>query len=121
MAGVELPEEITVRGRSVVPLLAGEPKEWDNTLYAEYSMRHGAKVDMRAWRTPDWKLIIDFAHEGRRELYHLAADPAEGHNLIDSDDPEAVQIKREFEAVIRKRLAEIRDPQLTDVWMTGVE
>ena len=121
MVGVELPEEITVRGRSVLPLLASEPKEWDNTFYAEYSMRHGAKVDMRCWRTPEWKLMIDFAHEGRRELYHLADDPAEAHNLIDSDDPEAIRVQREFEAEIRKRLAEIRDPQLTDVWMTGVE
>ncbi|REJ97749.1 MAG: DUF4976 domain-containing protein [Planctomycetota bacterium] len=117
IAGVELPAEITVRGESIVPLLKGEPVEWDNSLYAEYSMRHGATVDMRAWRTPEWKLMIDFAHEGRRELYHLADDPAESQNLIDSDDPEASRIKQEFETKIRDGLAEIRDPQLVDVWM----
>ncbi len=40
-------------------------------------MRHGSTTDMRGYRTPEWKLMIDFANEGRAELYDLRNDPAD--------------------------------------------
>ena len=119
MADVDLPDDLTVRGHSIVPLLRGEQGEelaWDNNLYAEYSMRHGTTVDMRAWRTPEWKLMIDFRHPGREELYDLVNDPAEAHNLSDADDADVQAVRRDLESRIRGKLADIQDPELADVW-----
>ena len=116
MKNLIMPDDLTVRGHSIVPLLEGEEPAWDNNLYAEYSMRHGATVDMRAWRTPEWKLMIDFRHPGREELYDLANDPAEAHNLIDSKSVEIQEVRQELASRIHAKLAEIQDPELADVW-----
>ncbi len=89
MAGVELPKDVTIRGHNAWPMFLGQRIAWDNDLYTEYSMRHGSTTDMRGYRTPEWKLMIDFANEGRAELYDLKNDPAEHHNLIESSDPAA--------------------------------
>ncbi len=113
MAGVALPPEINVRGRNAWPLLAGEILAWDNDLYAEYSMRHGATTDMRAWRTPDWKLVLDFANAGREELYDLKNDPAETTNLFGASDPAAQQARATLERKIRTRMLELNDPALS--------
>lgn len=112
MAGVELPDEIEIRGRNAWPLLRGETIDWDNDLYGEYSMRHGATTDMRSYRTPEWKLMIDFANPGRAELYDLANDPAEHENLIESSDPAAREARKTLEATIRKRMRALGDPAL---------
>jgi uncharacterized sulfatase len=112
MAGVEPPREIALRGRNAWPLLAGQSPAWDNDLYAEYSMRHGARCDMRAWRTPTWKLVLDFANPGREELYDLRHDPAESKNLIDSTDSAAQQARRELDEKIRARMKQLNDPVL---------
>lgn len=110
MAGVELPKEIQVRGRNAWPLLAGETVAWDDNLYAEYSMRHGATADMRAWRTPEWKLVLDFANAGRDELYDLRHDPGETTNLIDSTDPAVQEARKTLTAKIRAQMHELNDP-----------
>jgi uncharacterized sulfatase len=112
MAGVEIPRSTVLRGRSIVPLLDASAKEWENAFYAEYDMTHGALTHMRAWRTPEWKLMRDFKNPGRAELYDLSADPEERVNLIESTDPEAVRIQHEFDAKIRARMKEIDDPVL---------
>ena len=112
MAGVKLPESIKIRGRNAWPLLEGKSLDWDNDLYAEYSMRHGAKVDMRTWRTPRWKLVLDFANAGRDELYDLANDPQEATNLIESTDPAVQQARKKLEAKIRGKMRQLDDPAL---------
>lgn len=112
MAGVELPESVEIRGRNAWPLLEGKSTEWDNNLYSEYSMRHGAKTDMRSWRTQQWKLVLDFANAGRNELYDLANDPQEATNLIESSDPEAQQARKTLEAKIRGRMQQLNDAAL---------
>lgn len=114
MAGVEpLPDE-TVRGLNALPLLLGHEVEWDNDLYAEYSMRHGATTDMRAWRTPQWKMMIDFANDDREELYDLEHDPAEQVNLIEEGElsPAAAQARIDLTARILRRMQELNDPAL---------
>ncbi len=93
MAGVEVPADVLLHGRNALPLLRGETIDWDDTLYAEYSMRHGATTDMRALRTGEWKLMIDFANEGRGELYDLVSDPLETMSLFESADPHIVEVR----------------------------
>ncbi|MCA9055884.1 MAG: sulfatase-like hydrolase/transferase [Planctomycetaceae bacterium] len=108
-AGVSCPSDFLIRGRNFLPLLEGSTVDWNDGFYAEYSMRHGAKTDMRAWRTPDWKLMIDFANPGRGELYDLAHDPGEVDNLFDSDRPEIRAVRDELERALRSRMDEIGD------------
>lgn len=109
MAGVAIPSDVTVRGRNFLPLLEGKEVDWDNELYCEYSMHHGATTHMRGWRTPEWKLMIDFASPGRAELYDLVNDPGETTNLIDSTEPRVVAARTMLETKIRQRMAEIGD------------
>ena len=112
MAGVELPATVEIQGRDAWPLLQGKSVDWDDDLYAEYSMRHGATTDMRAWRTPRWKLVLDFANARRDELYDLANDPREATNLIESNDPRAQHARKTLEAKIRARMRQLNDPAL---------
>jgi uncharacterized sulfatase len=109
MAGVELPTGAPIRGHNFSPLLRGESVEWDNDLYAEYSMHHGAKTHMRGYRTPNWKLIIDYANEGREELYDLRNDPAENENLASSVDATHRRVRAELQSKIETRMKQLGD------------
>jgi len=115
IAGVEQPKELTVRGDDIYELLTGDRTDWETKFYAEYSMRHGAKTDMRCWRTDEWKLMIDFANEGRGELYHLTEDPLELKNLFTSKALEATTAREALSKKIMSRLKEIGDPLLVDI------
>ena len=109
VAGIELPDE-TLHGRNFMPLLGGAALPWDNDLYAEYNMKHGATTKMRAYRTPHWKLMIDFHNPGREELYDLRRDPAESHNVIASNDPAVIEVRRALRDKIQAKLRALRDP-----------
>ena len=109
IAGAALVDGITIHGDSLVPLLSGHEWTRTNDLYAEYSMRHGATVDMRCWRTEEWKLIVDFRHPDRGELYHLAVDPGEHENLTDSTDPTTIAAREYLESRLRAHMARIGD------------
>lgn len=115
MAQVDIPDDLTLRGKDFTPMLKGLRIAWDNSLYSEYSMRHGAKTDMRCWRTPEWKLMVDFANPGRGELYNLKTDSGELTNLFESKAPEHDAIRKEFQEKIMARLKKINDPLLIDL------
>jgi choline-sulfatase len=110
MAGVDLPPELTIRGRDITPLLRDESVEWDNDLYVEYSMHHGATTHMRGYRTPRWKLVRDFANDRRAELYDLVNDPHETTNLIESADPHHVQMMKQLHEKIIQKMKSLDDP-----------
>jgi choline-sulfatase len=110
IAGAPLPADATVRGRSFVPLLRGPVAGWDNDVYAEYAMKHGATAHLRAYRSNDWKLVRDFANPGRDELYHLAADPGEKRNLIGDRRPEVRAVRDRLDGLIRARMNALGDP-----------
>jgi uncharacterized sulfatase len=108
MAGTRPPAGETIRGRNFLPLLEGKDIPWDNDLYAEYSQHHYTQAHLRMYRTPTWKLVRDFKNEGKDELYHLAADPAENHNLI--DDETHAGVKQSLETKLLAVLRRIGDP-----------
>jgi uncharacterized sulfatase len=118
MAGVDLPERVLIRGHNFLPLLAGKPIEWDNDMYCQYSMKHGAQTEMCAVRTPQWKLMVDFKNPGREELYDLENDPAEQSDLSDSADPHVRRIKEQLRERILHKKREINRPAREKVGAT---
>jgi len=112
MAGVEVPPTVTVRGRNMLPLLRGESLDWDDDLYAEYSMKHGASTHMRMLRTPTWKLMIDYQNQGRAELYDLVSDPHETRNLVAAEDPAVAAAIARLRGKIHDRMRQLNDPAL---------
>lgn len=114
MAGVEIDRGLPIHGRSLVPVLKGEHVDWNNDFYAEYSTHHQSKTHMRAYRTPEWKLVRDFLNPGRDELYDLVNDPAEANNRFDDSSAEVQKIKADLNQRILSRMRELNDPILHD-------
>jgi uncharacterized sulfatase len=114
IAGLTKPEQVTLRGRSVLPLLKGQaPRQWNSALYGEYSMRHGAKTHMRMYRTPQWKLVRDYQDRSRDELYHLAEDPRERVNLLDNElSSKARKAMRRLNRKLETKMRRIDEPLL---------
>jgi len=71
--------------------------------------QNGAKL--RSFRTPEWKLIRDFRHEGKDELYDLKEDPNEHLNLIDSPDPAVQHIREQLHERLMAHMLAIDDPE----------
>jgi len=92
-AGVAVPSEM--QGRSLRPLLDGPPPaDWRRAIYYHYyEFPHGWH-DVRTHygvRTDRYKLIRFYGDESFWELYDLATDPNELHNLYGRQGYEAVQ------------------------------
>lgn len=87
---------------------AGEPKSWDNTIYYEYET-------MRCIRTETMKWI---EREGDEvdELYDLATDPDELHNLADdaASAPKKADLKKQLDAFFNQNAT----PEF-DLWRGG--
>lgn len=114
LAGVTLPEGTLIRGQNFAPLLRGESLPWNDDFFFQYDQRDDGKGagNLRGYRTPEWKLVRDFRHAGRDELYHLAEDPGETENLIASTEPEVVAAREDLENRLRAAMAAIGDPAL---------
>ncbi len=105
MASIEKPESLLWRGESILPLLRNENIEWNNDLYAEY-------IDLRTYRTNEWKIVLDFSESKLHEMYNLVSDPKEHKNLFNSKEPDVLSNR----IILRKKLLnimnEINDPLL---------
>ncbi|KAA5547029.1 sulfatase-like hydrolase/transferase [Roseiconus nitratireducens] len=111
MAGVETDWPEGLRGRSLLPLLRGRvPEDWDQDLYAEYSMINYCVATMRCYRTPRYKLIRDFHQAGRDEFYDLQSDPEELENLIDTQDPAVQATISRLHGKLMQRMRSLADP-----------
>jgi choline-sulfatase len=74
-------------GRSLRPLLVGDrAPDWRRNYYVQ-NITHVSKIEQRAWRADNWKLIA--SSDGDHALYNLAADPEEELNVFETprDDP----------------------------------
>jgi N-acetylglucosamine-6-sulfatase len=83
-----------IDGHSWKPLLAGNPRGWRTSFlyFYNYEKEFPYTPNVRGIRTADWKYIFYPHGDGsldryQAELYHLATDPLEMHNLI--NDPTA--------------------------------
>jgi arylsulfatase A-like enzyme len=113
LAGVPVPD--SMQGRSLVPLLRGEPPaDWRRSVYYRYYHDPGHH-DTRAHygvRTATHKLIHYWTKDAW-ELYDLVADPDELHNLLGDPAtaarPEVAATFAELEAEIRRLQREFAD------------
>jgi uncharacterized sulfatase len=115
VAGVGVPPNLKIEGRSLLPLVAGgtpkPPPDWDDTLFGQYDMHHGQRARMRMIRTPEWKLIRHFEPGAGDELYHLASDPGETTNRIDAPEHRAMLVA--LRKALNDRMREVKDPLAT--------
>ena len=97
-AGVEAPEGLD--GRSLRPLLEGEPSSWDRTHFAQVHRGLQPKpYQNAAVETEHWKLVLGpgtfgdeawtYENEPPMELYDIGADPGEERDVA-GDHPEVV-------------------------------
>ena len=107
-AGVEQPDDM--QGRSLVPLLRGEPAEgWRDAIYYHYYGYPAVHMVARhdGVRTERHKLI-HFYEFDEWELYDLEADPDELHNLYGQPGTEAIT------AALGARLTQLRSDYALD-------
>lgn len=109
MAEVAIPDGTLIHGRNALPILRGETIPWDDSHYAEYDMRVGARVQMRAIRTPKWKLMVDFLNPERVELYDLQNDPDERQNLYPPTSERSTSAYRQLSRQLVHRIAELHE------------
>lgn len=110
MAGIGMPRNLRVYGRSWVPLLRGEQLAWHDTLFGQYDMHHGLEARMRMIRTPEWKLVRHFERGGESELYDLSHDPGETKNLSGAAEHKAIETS--LDERLRIWMSAIDDPLL---------
>jgi len=85
-------------GVSLVPLLeqsgslAARPLYWHYPHYGNQGGFPGATV-----RDGDWKLI-EFFEDNRVEIYNLAADPVEAHDLASAEPQKAAELRQQLHA-----------------------
>jgi uncharacterized sulfatase len=85
IVGADLPAAQVFDGKSIVEELQGKPVEQDRAVFWHYPVYHHG-VPASAVRKGDWKLI-HFLDDDHMELYNLAADIGEKHDLS-SEEPE---------------------------------
>ncbi|MCM2680680.1 sulfatase family protein [Echinimonas agarilytica] len=85
LAGVAIPDNY--QGKSLTPLLKGEPTQWRNEFFFEhmYQPKRVSIPPIVGVRTDNWKYVHFYKHN-HQQLYDLERDPAEAVNL--ALDPE---------------------------------
>ena len=109
LAGVTAQPKQTIDGVSLLPLLAGgripaRPLFWH---YPHYGNQGGEPSSII--RNGDWKLI-HYWEDSRNELYNLATDIGEQHDLAGKDTERTAQLWKELQAWLKETGARI--PQL---------
>ncbi len=112
MCGLGNPSDARVHGRNFLPLLQGKSIDWDDDLFAQYSMwdwnQGGAQL--RAYRTLEWKIVVDFKHIVEDELYDVKNDPEEHRNLWNDPSPAVQEAKTTLLRKLKDRMRIINDP-----------
>jgi arylsulfatase A-like enzyme len=115
LCGVAKPERVKFDGRSLAPLMRGDNVEWaDRTLVFQW---HRGNTPERyrscAIRSQDWKLVQpqgsgeNWAGQAEFQLFNLAQDPYEQHDVAAEHPQRVHQLKEAYDAwfddVMRRR------------------
>lgn len=103
-------EDTVLREKDILPALFDEDLTLSTDAYAAYSTKHQTITHMRSYSDGEYKLVRDFANEGRDEFYDLRNDPGEMLNLI--DNPEYKAPVDHMSSIILRRMHETNDPVL---------
>ncbi len=82
---------VTVRGKTLAPILAGKQREAHEAIYWQYG-------SSRAVRQGDWKLVTPRGEGDGWELYNIAADRSELVNLADKHPDRVVKMAAMWQA-----------------------
>lgn len=113
LAGLPIPD--SMQGRSLAPLLRGEsPGDWRESVYYRYYHdpgHHNTRAHYGV-RTKTHKLIYYWTKDVY-EMYDLAADPAEQHNLLysksEASKPDVAAKFSELKAEIARLQSQFKD------------
>lgn len=116
MAGIEMPENIVIRGRNILPLLKGDSPQWNNEFFAQFRMRkdHGDGADMRSYQTDRWKLVRFQRRRRPDEFYDRVNDPEETTNLIESTDPRIQRAVSDLQQKMVAMMQRIGDVEIAE-------
>jgi len=98
-----------VDGTSLVPVLTGGTIAERNLFwhYPHYGNQGGEPSSII--RSKDWKLIY-YHEDGRNELYNLAADIGEQHDLADAQPERTVELRQKLDSWLAETGARIPKP-----------
>lgn len=99
MAGVSLPRDREVDGRSLLPLLEGRQGSWsDRTLFTQWH-RGDAPIarESAAVLTGRYKLVLKRDLPGGMELFDLLEDPGETTNIAERMPHLALELSRRYD------------------------
>lgn len=110
LAGVPVDSSWNLRGVDLSKDLEGRP-EGSRPIFGQYCMWkwNQTGANLRAYRTDDWKLVIDLDRTVPDEFYDLRKDPSETVNLHDSTDPAVVGARKEMESALRACMKAVGD------------
>ncbi|MCD6303521.1 MAG: sulfatase [Planctomycetes bacterium] len=113
LAGAKVPPG--VQGKSLLGLLVGKNVKWRSDFLCEHLFNHKDIPQSEGVRTVRWKYFRYRQHPGFEELYDLAADPMEKHNL--AGDPQYKTrlegLRQRCDELIRQAVAARRCPHKT--------
>ncbi|QDU59972.1 Choline-sulfatase [Planctomycetes bacterium Pan216] len=106
-----VPQLEGTQGRSMVPLLEGDTKDWRKSFLYEYNYEKQFPYtpNVRGVRTDDWKYMHSPHGDGspdrhKAEFYNLKKDPLETKNLIDdpASQPKLAELKKELARLLKE-------------------
>jgi arylsulfatase A-like enzyme len=98
-AGADIPD--TVEGKSLMPLLNGQPTEWRNYYHHEHSPCYSREYAYQCITTDNWKYIWNPIN-GSELVFDRNSDPHEVCNLVDS--PENSEVVESLRSTLAKHL-----------------
>ena len=98
MAGERLPANAGEDSISFYQVLRGVGK---NSVAPRVAMVHHGSQGRFALREQNWKLVMEDARRGKRELYDLAKDPGETTNVIEQHPEVAARLVAKLTVIVR--------------------
>jgi arylsulfatase A-like enzyme len=92
IAGVPLPDDRTIDGRSFLPVLSGGAVVRDRAYYWHHPHHHFAIRD------GDWKLLATAEYQSV-ELYDIRADPSERNNRLATEKERAADLLEKLKSL----------------------